>query len=262
MGLIDSHAHLTFSEFEGRIDEILSNGEGEGVDAVITVGTTLDDSRAAVALAERYPSRVYAAIGIHPHESQKVSPEDLNRIDALWEHPQVVGAGEMGLDYHYDFADRTAQRRVFARQLALASVRGKPLVIHCREALDDAISLLIDHGFADRPVVFHCFTGTAQEAARLAEHGWWISFTGIVTFPKSTWLQEIAKSYPAQQIMLETDSPYLSPHPIRNRRPNEPAHLAHIAAFLAKLRGRPLAEFITQTADNTRRFFQLQKATS
>ena len=261
MGLIDTHSHLTFGEFEGRIDEILSNGEAQGVDAVITVGTTLDHSRAAVALTQRYPSRIYAAIGIHPHESQKASQDDLDLIDALWEHPQVVAIGEMGLDYHYDFADRTVQHRVFARLLSLASARAKPLVIHSREALDDTISLLIDHGFVNRPVVFHCFTGTAEEAARLAEHGWRISFTGIVTFPKSQWLWEIAKSYPAHQIMIETDSPYLSPHPIRNRRPNEPAYLAHIAAFLAKLRGVPLAEFAAQTAENTRRFFQLPTAT-
>ena len=261
MGLIDTHAHLTFGEFEGRIDEILSNGEAQGVDAVITVGTTLDHSRAAVALTQRYPSRIYAAIGIHPHESQKASQDDFASVDAVWEHPRVVAIGEMGLDYHYDFADRTVKRRVFARLLSLASARGKPLVIHSREALDDTISLLIDHGFVNRPVVFHCFTGTAEEAARLAEHGWRISFTGIVTFPKSQWLWEIAKRYPAHQIMIETDSPYLSPHPIRNRRPNEPAHLAHIAAFLAKLRGVPLAEFAAQTAENTRRFFQLPTTT-
>ena len=135
--------------------------------------------------------------------------------------------------------------------------REKPLIIHCREALDHAVPMLLDHGFAHRPVVFHCFTGTRAEADRIAEHGWRLSFTGIVTFPKSTELQEIAKSYPSDQLMVETDSPYLSPVPVRGRRPNEPAHVAHVARFLAELRGVSFIELKAQVSCSTRLFFNL-----
>jgi TatD DNase family protein len=285
MGLIDSHAHLTYPEFEGRMDEVLARCTEAGVEQVITIGTSLSDARRAIALSVQYPTRIHAAVGFHPHEADKVTEADLTAMAELWRQERVVAFGEMGLDFHYDFADRANQRNVFTRQLELAAGRtagedpltlpsppegerrvttapktrstmqDKPLIIHCREALDDAAPMLLDHGFAHRPVVFHCFTGTRAEADRIAEHGWRISFTGIVTFPKSTELQEIAKSYPSDQLMVETDSPYLSPVPVRGRRPNEPAHVAHVARFLAELRGVTYQELVEQTAVNTRAFF-------
>ena len=257
MGLIDSHAHLTYPEFEGRMEEVLVQCAEAGVERIITIGTSFADARKAVALSQQHPSRIHAAAGFHPHEADRVSDADLAAMGELWEHESVVAFGEMGLDYHYDFADRGNQKRSFSRQLELARDRGKPLIIHCREALDDTVGMLVDHGFASRPVVFHCFTGTRAEADRIAEHGWRISFTGIVTFPKSKELQEIARAYPSEQLMVETDSPYLSPVPVRGRRPNEPAHLAHVAKFLADLRGVSFAELAEQTAANTTRFFRL-----
>lgn len=257
MGLVDSHAHLTFPQLRDQVDEALARCAEAGVDEVITVGIDLVDARAAVELAERHPSKVHAAAAFHPHEAGKVTDGDLTVMAELWNHPKVVALGEMGLDYHYDFADRSIQRSVFSRQLELAASRAQPLVIHSRKALDDTIELLEAHGFRDRPVVFHCFTGTAQEAARIADHGWWISFTGIVTFKKSDWLWEIAKAYPADTLMIETDAPYLSPEPVRSRRPNEPAYLMHTARFMAELRDMPLNEFVERTAGNTRTFFGL-----
>ena len=257
MGLVDSHAHLTFPQLRDRIDEALARCAEAGVDEIITVGIDLADGRAAVELAERRRSHVHAAAAFHPHEAGKVTAEDLTAMAELWNHPEVVALGEMGLDYHYDFADRSIQRSVFSRQLEMAASRAQPLVIHCREALDDTIELLVTHGFRDRPVVFHCFTGTAREASRIADHGWRISFTGIVTFKKSDWLWEIAKAYPADKLMIETDAPYLSPEPVRSKRPNEPAYLAHTASFLAKLRDVPFDEFVEQTTRNTREFFGL-----
>ena len=166
--------------------------------------------------------------------------------------------GEIGLDYHYDFADRAVQRRVLAGQLALAADCDLPLIIHCREAFDDAIRLLVDHAFSGRRVVFHCFTGTADQAERVAQHGWSISFTGIVTFRKSTWLREIARAYPADQLFIETDSPYLAPVPLRGKAPNEPAYLVHTARCLSELRGEPYETLVEMTARNTRRFFDLR----
>ena len=257
MGLIDSHAHLTFPELCQQVDEVLRRCSVAGVDHVITVGVALDDAKAAVALSERHPHRLHAAVGFHPHEAEKVSEDDLRAMAALWDHPRVVAVGEIGLDYHYDFADQAVQRRVFARQLELAASYTCPIVIHSREAFDDTVGLLLDHGFAGRSVVFHCFTGIAEEAFRLAEHGWRLSFTGIVTFRKSQRLQEIAKGYPADELMVESDSPYLSPEPVRVIVPNEPAHVSHIVRFLADLRGVAYEDLVEQTAENTRRFFNL-----
>ncbi len=257
MGLIDSHAHLTFPELGEQVEAVLARCAQADVDQVITIGTDLAHARAAITLARRYPGTVRAAAAFHPHEAGKVTERELVALAELWNDPSIVALGEMGLDYHYDFAKRPEQRSVFARQLELAAVHSHPLVIHCREALEDTVRLLLEHGFETRPVVFHCFTGTAEEAARVARHGWRVSFTGIVTFPKSEWLQDIARKYPAGQLMVETDSPYLSPVPVRNRRPNEPAHVRHIVQFLAELRGLSCEDLARETSRNTREFFRL-----
>lgn len=257
MGLIDSHAHLTFPELRERVDDVLDACRAVGVDAVITIGTDLADAHAAIELADRFASRVHAAVGIHPNEAAKATHDDVEAIAELWKLKVVVACGEMGLDYHYDYSDRTTQRDIFTRQLDLAGGLGKPLIIHCREALDDVVPILEAHGFTGKPVVFHCFTGTADEAKRIAERGWRISFTGVVTFKRSTELQSIARAYPADELMVETDSPYLSPEPVRGKRPNEPAHVAHTARFLADLRSVSFEELAAQTARNTRAFFGL-----
>ncbi len=257
MGLIDSHAHLTFPELGGQVDDVLTRCSEAGVDEIITVGTDLADSRAAVELAERYPDRLYVAAGVHPHEAEKAGEDDLVAVARLWEHPKVVAVGEIGLDYHYDFADRAVQRSVFARQLELAETLSRPVVIHAREALNDTIQALVERGYDRRPVVFHCFSGTAEEASRIAEHGWRISFTGMVTFKKLDWLRRIVKAYPADKLMVETDSPYISPEPIRNKRPNEPAHLVYTVRFLAELLDLSYNALVQQTAQNTRAFFNL-----
>jgi len=256
VGLIDSHAHQTFPELRDQVRAVLDRAHEAGVERVISVGVNLDDSREVLRLCEAHPQRIGAAIGFHPHEAVKVTDEHLAAMAELLNHPAVVGFGEMGLDYHYDFSPRDIQQQVFANQLAVAADQDLPLVIHSREAFDDTVRLLIEHGFEHRSVVFHCFTGTADEAREAARHGWRISFTGVVTFRKSQWLQEIARTYPLEHLMLETDSPYLSPEPVRNKRPNEPAYLAHTARFLAKLRGLPYDDFVKLTGGNTGRFYR------
>ncbi len=257
MGLIDSHAHLTFPELRDRLDEILTRCDAAGIDRIITLGINLDDASSAVQFARLHPDRIHAAGAFHPHEAEKVTDDLLTAMAELWDDPCVVALGEMGLDYYHEFAAQNTQRSVFARQLELAALRSKPLIIHCREAFADTIPMLVEHGFEGRPVVFHCFTGSTTEALSLEEHGWRISFTGVVTFPKSTELQQIAKSYPYEALMIETDSPYLSPVPVRGRQPNEPAHLVHVARFLAGLRGVSYEDIVEQTAGNTRQFFDL-----
>jgi len=258
MGLIDSHAHLTFPELRDRVDEVLLRCREAGVGQVVTVGTDLADATAAVALARHYAGRVFAAIGFHPHEAAKVSDDDLQAMARLWADPLVVAVGEMGLDYHYDFSPRQTQQRVFRSQLELAKASGKPVVIHAREAFEDTVALLVEQGYRDQRVVFHCFTGTVEEAAVIARHGWRISFTGIVTFKNSRALQQIAKAYPAEKMMVETDSPYLSPVPLRSQRPCEPSFVAHTARFLAELRGVPYDQLVEETARNTRAFFGIR----
>lgn len=257
VGLIDSHCHLTFPELRGQISDVMARASEAGVERMVTIGTDVADAMAALELAGDYPGRVFVGAGVHPHEAGKVDVEDLGAMFELWPHRRIVALGEMGLDYHYDFADRAKQRSVFADQLTRAIDFDKPIVIHCREAMEDCVPILLDHGFANRRVVFHCFTGTAEEAAVIASHGWRVSFTGIVTFPKSRWLHEIAKAYPADQLMVETDAPYLAPVPKRGKHPNEPAWVAHTARFLADLRDDDYDAFMAQTEGNTRDFFRL-----
>jgi len=259
MPLVDTHAHLTSRELQPQLGQVLANCAAHGVDQVITVSSNRPDAAACAELASRCPG-VFATVGIHPHEAGKCQPGDIEAITALAANEHVVAVGEIGLDYYYDFADRSVQRDVFAAQLEAVRARDMPTVIHCRDAFDDCVAILRDSGYNDRAVVFHCFTGTDAEAQVLADQGWRISFTGIVTFKKSTQLQAIARQYPADKLMIETDSPYLSPDPVRHIRPNEPAHVAHIVRFLARIRDVPEQELAAQTTANARAFFQLSNA--
>ena len=168
----------------------------------------------------------------------------------------VYAVGEMGFDYHYDFADRARQALVFRRQLEIAREVGKPVVIHCREAHDDLMSVLADFPGLVR-VVFHCFTGTMAEATSIIERGYWISLTGVVTFKRSDELRAVARMLPAERLMVETDSPYLSPVPVRNVHPNEPAHLVHTAACIARERDMTPSELAALSTANAVRFFSL-----
>ncbi len=256
MGLIDSHAHLTSKEFEGIVADVLDRAVAAGVERVISIGTDMTDAQRVIELA-RSDARVHAAVGIHPHEAGKVRDGDWDLYEELMHDPHVVALGEMGLDYHYDFADRKTQADVFERQLDLASSAGKPIVIHCREAHDDAVSMLRNLGLGGRRVVFHCFTGTEREATEIADNDWRLSFTGVVTFKSADQVRRIAVAYPIDQLMIETDSPYLSPIPVRRVRPNEPAHVAHIARFLAAERGITYDELASRTCANTVEFFTL-----
>lgn len=256
MQLVDTHAHLTDPSIRENLDDVLAAAASAGVSQIISIASTPVDAEAAIELSKQHRG-VYATAGIHPHQAAKVDQKDIYRIDPLADPDHVVAIGEMGLDYFYDFADRESQLRIFSAQLEMAQGRGLPLVIHCRNALDDCVNLLIRYGYEHQPVVFHCFSGTAIEAARIAEHGWRVSFTGMVTFKKLTELQQVAAVYPSQHIMIETDSPFLSPVPVRGVRPNQPAHLRHTAEFLAKLRGEPLETFAKVTTSNARAFFHL-----
>ena len=252
--LFDTHCHLTFKELLGRREQVIADAVGAGVSRMITVACSPGEFEAALA-TRRMHERLWVAAGVHPHEAGRVGDDDLNRLAAVWREPGVVAAGEMGLDYHYDFSPRDVQQTVFHRQLDLAAATGLPLVIHCREAHDDAVRILIEHGYTGKPVVFHCFSGTSDEAAELRAHGWWTSFTGIITFKNASAPRQACAETPADQLMFETDAPYLSPEPVRRMRPNEPQHLAHTVRFAATLRGQPFASLAEVSTANAVRFF-------
>ena len=256
MPLIDTHCHLTSDVLYRDLADVVRRARGANVTRMVTVATDATDSRRTVAVADHYQG-VYATVGVHPHEASKVGLDDWRLLLELRHNPNVVAWGEIGLDYHYDFADRKVQRDVFAKQLAHAGRGDLPVVIHCREAVADVVTMLNDHGFRDRKVVFHCFSGTKAEADAIVDYGWWLSFTGMVTFRNSKALQEVARRYPLERLMLETDAPYLSPEPHRKVKPNEPHLMVHTAAFLADLRGVPLEELERTTTASAERFLNL-----
>jgi len=254
--LIDSHCHLTYEPLAQIREDVLRRAAEAGVTHMISIGTDIADTRAAIDLASTH-ANIFASSGVHPHQAGKVDPGWNDELRSLAGHQRVVAVGETGLDYHYDFAPRDRQREVFERQLALALAVDKPVVIHCREAHADVMGVLA--GFPGlRRVVFHCFTGTPAEAREIIDRGYWISLTGVVTFKNSQELCEVARHLPPDRIMIETDSPYLSPEPVRSRRPNEPALVVHVARRVSELRGVPFEEFAALTRANTIRFFDLR----
>jgi len=256
MELIDTHCHLTSPELSNRLGEVLDRARRAGVCAMISVGTDAADSMRVVELAGRC-KEVFAAVGIHPHAAARAAPADLETIAHLLGRPRVVAVGEIGLDYHYEFSDRASQRRLLAEQLQIAARASLPVILHCRDAYEDAIAILLEQGFAGRPVVFHCFTGSQAQADAIAEHGWLLSFAGIVTFRNAAGLRALAARYAPRHWLVETDAPYLSPEPVRTVRPNEPAHLVHTVSLLAELRGLPVEHFAHTCTVGARMFFRL-----
>lgn len=260
MQLFDTHCHLTFADLAERTDAIIASANAAGVTRLITVAGGSREALAAIGLCRNHP-RLWVAAGVHPHEASRADPDELARLAGLWtEYAEVVAAGEIGLDYHYDFSPRDVQRSVFARQLELARPAGLPLIVHCREAHPDVVRILLEQGYAGRRVVFHCFSGTPEEAAGLRAHGWWTSFTGVITFKKAALSRQVVVETPIDQLMLETDSPYLSPEPVRSMKPNEPKNLIHTARFTAELRGTTLDDMAATTTANAQRFFGLDQA--
>lgn len=266
---IDSHAHIYFDEYRSDFDGMMARAASSGVALIVCPGTNLQTSRESVALAERYPT-LLAAVGVHPHEASSASEDVLQEILGLSAHPRVVAIGEIGLDYHYDYSPRDVQREGFRRQLEIAQKRRLPVVIHSREAWEDTLGIVVDALRADPswrgrasadPVargVFHCFPGDAGMARAVIDLGFYISFPGPVTFPdrpsKPNLMAEVARSAPLDRILIETDSPYLTPHPHRGKR-NEPAYAALVAERLSGLRERPLEEIAAATSANAANLF-------
>ncbi|MBI3913403.1 MAG: TatD family hydrolase [Chloroflexi bacterium] len=237
--LIDAHCHLDDAQFANELDEVIRRAADAGVSAIITAGVDVESSRAAVKLAEKYEI-VFAAVGIQPEHAAAFSATAFSEIRALAREPKVVAIGEIGLDFHYaDGAPRAAQERNFAAHLDLAAELGKPVVIHDRDAHRELMEILARRNGAPRGIL-HCFSGDLAMAHAAIELGYLISFAGPVTFQNARALQEIARQAPLEKIVIETDAPYLAPHPLRGKR-NEPANVARIAAKIAELKNLPLA---------------------
>lgn len=247
--MIDTHAHLAaLDDPEGAVRRAAE----AGVTRILTVGTEVADCRRALALAERHEG-VLAILGIHPHEAGTATAADLEELRRLLAHPRAVAVGETGLDWFRDYAPRDDQRRLFAAQLELAAELAKPAVIHTRAADADTLAALA--GFAGT-VVLHCFSSPHLLPTAL-ERGWYVSFAGNATFPKAVNLRLAATQVPAERILAETDSPYLAPQPVRGRT-NEPAHVVHTLAALARARGEEPGELEAQVERNAAACFGLE----
>lgn len=254
MSLIDSHCHLDSAEFDQDREAVVERALAAGVEHMLAIGTGNGppDLEAGLRLAEKHES-FYATIGIHPHDAAKASPDDFKHLTELLTHPKTLALGEIGLDYHYDFSPREVQKSVFIQQMEIAAEAKKPIVIHTREAWEDTFALLEQHWAPHRiGGIMHCFSGGPDEARRSLDLGFYLSFGGIVTFPKALTVQEAARSAPRDRILVETDAPYLAPVPRRGKR-NEPALIVHTARKLAELRGQSYEELCIATTENFRR---------
>ena len=252
--LVDTHAHLSFPQFESDCEAVIANARDVGVLAIVNVGTDLEVSRRAVALAQDHEG-VYATAGIHPHDVERVSPNGMEVLAELLDHSKVVAVGETGLDYFRDYAPRELQEEAFRRQIALARDRGLPLVVHSRGAEARVAEILAAEGASDVGGVLHCFGGGLEEARRGLDLGFHLGFGGTVTFKNSTSLG-LALEMPPERVVLETDCPYLAPDPHRGAR-NEPAYVRHVARRLSEASGEDLARLCEQTSQNAQRLFRL-----
>ncbi len=253
--LIDSHCHLNYPGLVEDQDGVLSRARAAGLSAMISISTREREWAEVIETAERNAD-VFATVGIHPHEADAHPDIDTARLVSAASHPRVVGIGETGLDYFYDKSDRDRQRRSFRSHIAAARETALPLIVHTRDAEDDTIKILGEEmGNGAFPMVIHCFTGSARLAAACLELGAYISLSGIVTFKNAHALQEVARMLPSDRLLVETDSPFLAPVPMRGKV-CEPAFVAHTARFLADLRGEEPSELVAMTSRNTLALFQ------
>jgi len=260
MEIIDSHAHLEFSQFDADRTEMLERARQAGVATLLAIGSGTGPERlnAALPFAEQY-DWIYATVGIHPHEAKLATDEHFAHLEKLATHPRVIAWGEIGLDYYYDHSPRDVQVGVFRRQLEMARVARLPIVIHCRDAWSDCL-MILEESWRSSGLggVLHCFTGSLEDARKGIEMGFVVSFAGNVTYPKMEPLRQIAKELPLDRLLVETDSPFLPPQGHRGKR-NEPAFVIEVARTLGNVRNLPAEEVAAATAANFRRFFGLVK---
>ncbi|WP_312420307.1 TatD family hydrolase [Anaerospora hongkongensis] len=253
--LFDSHAHIDDNRFDSDRLETIERARENGVTGIINIGADMASSARSVALAQAHEG-IYAAVGIHPHDAKAAVNADYDRM-AEWveQEKKVVAIGEIGLDYYYDLSPREVQQEVFIRHIDLARQLRKPIIIHDRDAHGDVMNIVKKEAKGIIGV-FHCYSGSLEMAKEVLKLGFYVSFAGPVTFAKSTKLKEIAAAVPLERLLVETDSPYLTPHPHRGRR-NEPAHVRLVAEEVARLRGLSLEAVAEATTQNVKQLFHI-----
>lgn len=248
----DSHAHLDDAQFDADRDSLIASFADAGISHVLIAGSSIRCLDGAVRLAEQYPF-LYAAAGVHPHETSDMTMETLDRVEQLLRHEKCVALGEIGLDYFYDFSQKDDQRYWFFQQLSLAHDLDMPVIIHDREAHQECFDAVAKAGVRG---VFHCYSGSAEMAKQLVRIGFYCSFTGVVTYKNARRALESIAAIPLERILIETDSPYLTPEPYRGER-NDPRHVIAVAEKIAEIKGCSTEEVARITAENTRRLFRI-----
>ena len=251
--IIDTHTHLLDEKFSADREEVIENLARNGVCAIVENGTNITDSKKAVLLAQSHKN-IYAAVGIHPHDASTATPEALKELKLLAKENKVVAIGEIGLDYHYDFSPREAQRTAFFEQIKLAKEAALPIVVHSREAAQETFDILKEENVKGE---IHCFSASAQMAQEYVKRGFYIGIGGAVTFKNNKKTVEVAKAVPLEKILLETDCPYMTPEPFRGKR-NEPKYTFYAAKKIAEIKNIDVEEVISQTHKNAMEFFGIK----
>ncbi|KSU76553.1 TatD DNase family protein [Fictibacillus enclensis] len=253
--MFDTHAHLNAIQFEEDLEDVIQRALDEGISHIVVVGFDQPTIKGALKLADTYDF-IYAAVGWHPVDAVDMTPEDLQWIEELADHPKVVAIGEMGLDYHWDKSPKDVQKRVFRQQIQLAKKVKLPIIIHNREATQDVVDILREEGAEEVGGIMHCFSGSLEVAKECMDMNFYISFGGPVTFKNAKKPKEVAKEIPIDRLLIETDCPYLSPHPLRGKR-NEPSYVKYVAEAIAELREIPLEDLVKKTTENAKRLYQI-----
>jgi len=256
MNLTDTHIHLHFPPYEADLPEVIQRAIQGGVNRFLNIGTDLEDSRKAVAVAEKYPE-VYAAIGYHPHETKSADPADLAELEKLLRHPKVLAIGEVGLDYFHEHSPRDVQQKLLQTFLGWYREYQKPIIIHCRDAYEDMLRILRD--FSNEPYrgVMHCYSSDKVNMRKFLDLGFYIAFGGALTYKKNDVLREACAACPKDRLLLETDGPYLAPQSVRGKR-NEPFYMIETAEYAAKLHGMNLDQIADITTSNARTLFGIR----
>ena len=255
MLFIDSHAHLDDTKYDGDRDEMLQRAQGRGISNIVNVGYDLLSSRRSLDLAAKYDF-IYAAVGIHPHDAAVAGENYLEELREMAAQPKAVAIGEMGLDYYRNLSPKEVQQLVFREQIRLAAELEKPIIIHDREAHGDVMAILREEKVGPAKGVLHCFSGSMEMARECLKMGFYLSIAGPVTFHNANKLREIAANIPLDRLLIETDSPYLTPEPHRGKR-NESAYVAYVGQCIAEIRGIPVEELGAATTDNAKRLFKI-----
>ncbi|MCL1975985.1 MAG: TatD family hydrolase [Firmicutes bacterium] len=256
--LFDSHAHLNDRKLYGDLEGVLTRAAECGVTRILNCGADWPSSLMSVRLAEKYRGQIYAAVGVHPHDAKTLTDEMLQKLLQLAKAPEVVAFGEIGLDYYRDLSPRPLQQSAFIAQIAAAKLGKKPIIIHDRDAHGDILRLVRQERAGENGGVFHCFSGSWEMAKECLNLGFMISFAGPLTYTNAPKLREVAAKVPLDMMLIETDAPYLSPHPYRGKI-NEPARVCLTAAVLAEIRGLSIEETADFTVSNTCRLFNIKQ---